>query len=173
MQSYKERLEHIKVLIFDIDGVLTNGDVQVNEEGELLRTLNAKDGYAIQYAAKMGLTLAIISGSRAEKVADNLKRLGFDPIYLQSSDKLSVMKSFLKEYNFTPEQAAYMGDDIPDIRALQHVGISSCPNDAVPEVRSICNYISHKKGGEGCVRDLIEQTLKAQNLWLTEQAYHW
>jgi 3-deoxy-D-manno-octulosonate 8-phosphate phosphatase (KDO 8-P phosphatase) len=173
MQSYKERLSDLKALVFDIDGVLTDGKVQVNEQGELIRTLNAKDGYAIQYAAKMGITLAIITGSNAEKVGDNLIRLGFKKVYLKSGDKLSVMQKFLNDFNLEPSQVAYMGDDIPDIKALEYVSVSTCPNDAVPEVRKVCDYVSHKNGGEGCVRDLIEQTLKAKNLWLTEQAYHW
>ena len=173
MASYKELLSKIKAIVFDIDGVFTNSQVMVNEQGELLRTLNAKDGYAIQYANKMGVTLAIISGSGAEKIGENLQRLGVDSVYLRSKNKQAVMQQFLKEYNLSAQEVLYMGDDIPDIKALEMVGIATCPNDAVHEVRKICHYVSHKNGGEGCVRDVIEQTLKAQKLWLTDKAWHW
>jgi len=173
MASYKENLKNIKALVFDIDGVLTDGSVLVNEQGELLRSLNAKDGYAIQYANKMGYLLAIISGSHADKVAENLERLGFKAIYLRSHNKIEVMKQFIQTYKIEANEVLYMGDDIPDIQALQFVGISTCPNDAVSEVRAVCDYISHKEGGKGCVRDVIEQTLKAQENWLTEKAYQW
>ncbi len=163
--SYKQLLPKINTLIFDVDGVLTNGMVTIMPDGELIRHMNIKDGYALKTAVDMGLNVCIISGGRNEGVRTRLANLGIKDIYLGAHDKIKQYNELVDKYNLKPENVLYMGDDIPDYPVMKLVGLPSCPNDAAPEIQNVSKYISDKKGGEGCVRDIIEQILKVQGKW--------
>ena len=165
VSKYKEQLSHIKAFVLDVDGVLTNGGLIIYPNGKFLRQMNAKDGFAIKTAINQGYLLCIITGGREQNIKDRLEHLGVNKVFLNAHNKLPLLKQFIKEYNLNKKEIIYMGDDIPDIDCLKYVGLSCCPFDAVNEVKEICNYISHKKGGEGCVRDIIEQTLKVSKKW--------
>ncbi|NGZ88726.1 KdsC family phosphatase [Psychroflexus maritimus] len=164
-KNYKHLLNDIKCFVFDVDGVLTNGSLHISEKGQLLRSMNVKDGFALKYAIEKNYEVCIISGGKNEDVKSRLKALGITNVYLGVQDKVEVLDEFLDIYGHTKEQVAYMGDDIPDIYPMKEVKLATCPQDAVPEVKAIAHYISHKKGGENCVRDLIEQVLKVQGNW--------
>lgn len=164
-KNYKELLNDITTFVFDIDGVLTNGSLQVTSEGFLLRSMNVKDGYALKQALKKGYEILIISGGTNEGVRTRLKDLGITNIHLGINDKVECLEEFLDIYEIKAEQVAYMGDDIPDLYPMKLVGLPCCPQDAVPEVKAVTKYISHFHGGETCVRDLIEQVMKAQDQW--------
>lgn len=164
-KSYKEYLENITTFIFDIDGVLTDGSLVISTEGEMLRTMNVKDGYAIKTALSKGYNICIISGGSNPGVRSRLQGLGVTDIHLGINDKVETLDQYMDVYNIKPEQTLYMGDDIPDFHVMQMVGMPCCPNDAVAEIKEISKYISHKQGGKGCVRDVIEQVLKVQGKW--------
>jgi len=171
--SYKQRLATITTLIFDVDGVFTDGMVTVMPDGQLLRRLSSKDSYALQYAIKKGMRVAIITGSNSMVVADSLRHLGVRHVFLESKNKLAVYEKYIGDQGISDEEILYMGDDIPDYAVLSRVGVSTCPADASQEVKSICQYVSHKKGGNGCVRDVIEQTLRAKDKWFDDDAHEW
>jgi 3-deoxy-D-manno-octulosonate 8-phosphate phosphatase (KDO 8-P phosphatase) len=154
--SYKQLLPNINTLIFDVDGVLTNGMVTIMPDGELVRHMNIKDGYALKTAVDKGYNVCIISGGTNEGVKTRLANLGIKDIYLGAHNKIEQYNELVKKYNLKPENVLYMGDDIPDYPVMKLVGLSCCPNDAAPEIQKISRYISYKKGGEGCVRDIIE-----------------
>jgi len=164
-KSYKEILPQINTLIFDVDGVLTNGMVTIMPDGEMIRHMNIKDGYALKAAVNAGFKVCIISGGTNEGVRTRLKNLGITDIYLGAHNKVIQYSEILEKYNLQSENVLYMGDDIPDFPVMKLVGLSCCPNDAAPEIQQIATYISNKKGGEGCVRDVIEQTLRVQGKW--------
>jgi len=164
-KSYKEYLNHITTFIFDVDGVLTDSNVLVTTTGELLRTMNIKDGFALKFAVSAGYNVAIISAGTNDGVKLRLEGLGIKDVYLGAHDKLSQFKTYLKSNNIKEENILYMGDDIADYPVMKIVGLPSCPQDAVPEIKSISKYISHKEGGKGAVRDVIEQVLKVQGKW--------
>lgn len=165
MTNYKTLLNQITTFAFDVDGVLTNGSLQVSTSGELIRTMNVKDGFVVKEALKAGYEVVVISGGTNEMVRKRLRDLGLTNIHLGIADKVECLEEFLEVYDIKPEHVAYMGDDIPDIYPMKMVGLATCPQDAVSEVKAIADYVSHKKGGEGCVRDLIEQVLKTQGKW--------
>ncbi|MEO2069762.1 MAG: HAD-IIIA family hydrolase [Zunongwangia sp.] len=165
-KSYKEYLNNISTFIFDVDGVLTNGSVQVTANGDLLRSMSVKDGYALKQAVKAGYTVCIISGGKNEGVRTRLRDLGITDIYLGIDDKVEQLDEFFDIYDIKAENVLYMGDDIPDMYPMQLIGLPTCPQDAVPEVKGVSKYISHKNGGEGCVRDVIEQVMKVQAKWI-------
>ena len=164
-KSYKEYLEHITTFVFDVDGVLTDGTVSVLTNGEMLRTMNVKDGYAIRSAVDKGYNLCIISGGKNEGVRIRLEGLGIKDIYLGAKNKIEQLDDYLTANYIKSENVLYMGDDIPDYPVMKGIGLPCCPQDAVPEIKSISKYISHKKGGKGAVRDVIEQVLKVQGKW--------
>lgn len=164
-KSYKEYLNQITTFIFDIDGVLTDGSVLVTTTGELLRTMNIKDGYALKTAVDQKFNICIISGGSNEGVKLRLEGLGIVDIHLGTHNKITHLNEFLMKYNIKQENALYMGDDIPDLQVMKLVGLPCCPQDAVPEIKAISKYVSHKKGGKGAVRDVIEQVLKVQGKW--------
>jgi len=163
--SYKKKLNHINTFIFDIDGVLTDGKVHITTTGDLMRSMHTKDGFAIKTALKKGYRVAIISGARDQNVITRLEYLGIKDIFINIDDKLSVFKDYKTKYRLKKKHILYMGDDIPDIPLLQRVGLSAAPKDAVQEVLDVVDYISYKKGGETCVRDVIEQVLRVQGKW--------
>ncbi|MFT5778274.1 MAG: 3-deoxy-D-manno-octulosonate 8-phosphate phosphatase (KDO 8-P phosphatase), partial [Crocinitomicaceae bacterium] len=172
MISYKEKLSAITTFIFDVDGVLTNGDVLLFEQ-EFVRILNSRDAYSIQYAAKKGYNILIITGGSSESLKERLLSVGATEVRLSSRNKLSVYKELKEKYSFTDDQALYMGDDIPDYEVLKVVGVSTCPQDAATEIKQISDYQSPYNGGRHCVRDVIEQTLRVQKKWFTEGALEW
>ena len=163
--NFKEKLKEIKCFVFDVDGVLTNGMLHVTNDGKLLRAMNIKDGYALQLAVKKGYRVVIISGGKDEGVVIRLKNLGISDIYVGIGNKLQQLFSVMQEHHLTSAQLLYMGDDMPDAEAMKNCAIASCPYDAAPQIRDICNYISPIKGGEGCARDVIEQVLTLNNDW--------
>ncbi len=164
-KSYKEFLQHITTFVFDVDGVLTDGTVSVTTSGELLRKMNIKDGYALKTAVDNGYNVCIISGGSNEGVRKRLHALGITDIHLGVQHKTETLDEYFDIYQIKPENALYMGDDIPDLYVMQQVGLPACPQDAVPEIKAISKYISHRKGGKGCVRDVIEQVLRVQGKW--------
>ena len=168
-KSYKEFLSDITTFIFDVDGVMTDGSVQISTNGELLRTMDIKDGFSMKYAKNRGYTICIISAGSNEGVRERLKGLGITDIYLGCSDKVEQMEEFFDIYEIEPQKVLYMGDDLPDLYPMRKVGLPCCPQDAVSEIKEISKYISHRKGGKGCVRDVIEQVLKVQGKWIQEQ----
>lgn len=164
-KSYKEIMPQITTFILDVDGVLTDGSVFVFENGELVRQMNIKDGYALKTAVDAGFNVCIISGGSNEGVRTRLKGLGLKDIYLGAHNKIEQYQEIVKKYNLQPENILYMGDDIPDCPVMNLVGLPCCPKDAVPEIQQISKYVSQKNGGKGCVRDVIEQVLKVQGKW--------
>ena len=165
MKNYKHLLPKIRTFIFDVDGVLTDGKILINSDGELLRSFDTKDGYAMKCALVKGFKIAIITGGRNEAVRERFKELGVIDIYLGTHHKLDAYKDLMDNYNLNPEEILYIGDDIPDIPVMEKVGLGCCPADAASDVKAIADYVSHKKGGEGCVRELIEQVLRVQGKW--------
>jgi 3-deoxy-D-manno-octulosonate 8-phosphate phosphatase (KDO 8-P phosphatase) len=163
--SYKELMNDITTFIFDVDGVLTDGSVFVTNEGEILRTMNIRDGYALKAAVESGYNVCVISGGSNEGVRVRLRNLGITEIHLGSPDKVETYKEYIELYNIQPEQVLYMGDDIPDFHVMKLVGLPTCPQDASPEIKAISKYISHKNGGKGAVREVIEQVMKVQEKW--------
>jgi 3-deoxy-D-manno-octulosonate 8-phosphate phosphatase (KDO 8-P phosphatase) len=160
-------LPNITTFIFDVDGVLTNGKVLITSQGEMYREMDTKDGYALKCALVQGYRVCIISGGTNEGVRNRLKALGIYDIYLGAHHKQEPFQDLMDSYDLKPEEILYMGDDVPDIVVMEQVAVAACPNDAVSDVKEIANYVSHKKGGEGCVREIIEQTLRVQGKWLT------
>ena len=164
-KSYKQYLAEIRMFIFDVDGVLTNGLVTIMSNGELIRQMNIKDGYALKTAVDMGFHICIISGGKNEGVRMRLKNLGIKDIFLGAQNKIQPYQELLEYYNIPPKQILYMGDDLPDLPVMKLVGLPCCPNDAASEVQRTAKYISDRKGGDGCVRDIIEQVLRVQGKW--------
>ncbi len=163
--GFLEKLKNITTFVFDVDGVLTDGTVIASESGELLRAFNIKDGYALQLAAKKGFNICIISGGKGTAMNKRFEGLGVADVYLGVADKVEVFNNYLLKIGATPDQVLYMGDDMPDYSVMQLVGIASCPNDAIDEIKQISHYISPKNGGKTAVRDVIEKVLKVQHLW--------
>ena len=167
-------LTKIKALAFDVDGVLSAETITMDANGVPLRTVNIKDGYAIQLAVKMGLNIAIITGAKVDAVRVRYQGLGVPDVYLGCSVKMPVYEGFLQKYGLTDEEVLYMGDDIADLEGMRRCGCPCCPADAAPEVISASIYISHLRGGYGCGRDVVEQVLRAQGKWLSdEKAFGW
>lgn len=173
MSLILEKLKAIKAFVFDVDGVMTDGSVIATEDGHFLRNFNIKDGYAIQHAVKMGFPIAIISGGKSNGVQKRFEQLGVKDIYLGQKHKEDAFNEFLKNYELSASDILYMGDDLPDYELLKLVGVSTCPNDACIDVKSICSYISPIAGGKGCVRDILEKTLKVQEKWWSEHSHTW
>ncbi|WP_420379505.1 KdsC family phosphatase [Gilvibacter sp.] len=163
--SYKTKLEQITTFIFDVDGVLTDGKVLITSDGELLRSMNIKDGYALKRAVDQGFNVAIISGGTNEGVRKRLEGLGITEVFLGAHKKSNFLDDYCHKSGVALSEIAYMGDDMPDIPPLKAVGLASCPQDAIPEVKAVVDYVSHKNGGAGCARDLIEQVLKVHGKW--------
>ena len=167
-------LTKIKAIIFDIDDVLSSETITLSPEGVPLRTVNIKDGYAIQLAMKLGLRIAILTGAKVESVRVRYEGLGVEDIYLGCAVKIATYDAFLQKYGLSDDEVMYMGDDIPDLEIMRRVGCPVCPKDACPEIREVSLYVSDRLGGHGCGRDVIEQTLRAQGKWLSnEKAFGW
>lgn len=167
-------LTRVKAIIFDIDGVLSGETIPLSPTGEPMRTANIKDGYAIQLAVKKGLHIGIITGGKTEAVITRYRALGVPDIHVGCAFKMEKYEEFLLKYNLRDEEVIYMGDDIPDFHVMQRCGCPCCPRDAAPEIKAVSRYISHRDGGKGCGRDVVEQVLKAQGKWMSEaEAFGW
>jgi 3-deoxy-D-manno-octulosonate 8-phosphate phosphatase (KDO 8-P phosphatase) len=162
--NFKERLNKVSTFIFDVDGVISDEKVYFLGE-EPIKSFNLKDGYALQLAAKKGYTICIISGSRSEALKQRLIKLGVSHLYFSQADKLQCYKDFIAENELKDEEIVYMGDDLPDWEVMKRVGVPVCPKDAAPEIKEICVYISQRKGGHACVRDIIEQVMRCHGKW--------
>ncbi len=172
MTSYKELLNHITTFIFDVDGVITNGDVLLFDK-EIVRVMNSRDGYAIQYAVKMGYQVFVITGGNSTAIKERLLNLGVKEVFLQSKNKLETYQKLKEKYNLKDKEILYMGDDIPDYQVMQIAGVACCPQDASVEIKQVSHYQSPFFGGRHCVRDVIEQTLRVQEKWFKQDAFHW
>lgn len=167
MGFFKDDLLQVKGFVFDVDGVLSKDTTPLNEEGDPVRTANVKDGFAIRNAVKMGYPMAIITGGYIERVRLRYEKLGVVHFYDNARNKVECLNDFLLKTNLKAEEILFMGDDLVDYNVMKEVGLATCPKDAVNEIKDISKYISDKDGGEGCVRDVIEQTLRAQQKWFT------
>ncbi len=165
-KNYKEYLSDISTFIFDVDGVLAEDQLLVLSSGDMMRVMNSKDGMAIKIAINQGFNIAIISGGTNEGVRIRLERLGVKDIYLGVSDKVEIFKKYKASKNLSSDNILYMGDDLTDYKLMNLVGLPCAPQDAVPEIKTISKYVSHKAGGKGCARDVIEQVLKVQGKWI-------
>ena len=168
MQAEMDRkFSRIKAFAFDVDGVLTDGGILADLNGELYRTFDSKDGMAIRMAVMKGFHLAIITGGRSESIRNRFRTCGIKPedVYLGSRAKIEDFDEFCTRHGLQPEEVMYFGDDLPDIPVMQACGCGVCPSDAVEEVKAIAGYISTKPGGKGCARETIEMVLKEQGLW--------
>lgn len=168
MTFFKEELKNIRAFIFDVDGVLSHDTSPLNKKGDPVRTANVKDGFAIRTAIKHGFPVAVITGGFVERVRLRHEKLGVVHYYENIRDKSECLKDFSKKTGIEPENILFMGDDLVDYKIMKEVGVPVCPNDAVAEIKAISKYISGKNGGDGCVRDVIEQTLRAQDKWFTD-----
>ncbi len=171
--NYKAKLREIKAFVFDYDGVVSDGNIWSANDTIIVRSGNVKDGYAMQYALRKGYLIAILSGGNGDSIRSRMKMLGVEDVYLGSHRKKEIFETFLKDKQLSPEQVLYVGDDIPDYDVMQLAGVSACPADAAEEIKSVADYISHKNGGCGCVRDVIEQVLRLQGQWFHEDAKAW
>ena len=173
MNDIKAMLSKVTTFIFDYDGVMTDGTVYMDINGEPLRSSNVKDGYALQLASKLGYHVAVISGAVVTNITKRLNSLGVNDVFTGAANKVVKLAEYMEQYQLKPSQIVFMGDDIPDLNVMQCVGIPACPPDAAEEVKAISVFVSKYPGGRGCVRDVIEQTLKSQGKWLSEEAYSW
>jgi len=173
MSNFKEELRKVKAFVFDVDGVLSNSTMGLHPGGEPMRTINIKDGYALQLAIKKGYPIAIITGGNSSAVKKRFLNLGITDIYLNSFDKRKNLIHFVNKQGLEASSVLYMGDDLPDYNPMQFVGFPTCPADAVAEIKQISRYISHLNGGEGCARDIIEQVLRLHRKWMDGDAFNW
>jgi 3-deoxy-D-manno-octulosonate 8-phosphate phosphatase (KDO 8-P phosphatase) len=162
---FLDQLKDVKAFVFDVDGVLTDNRILVNEEGELLRSFHVRDGQGIKYALAADYPVGIITGGRSKGVIKRLTDLGIRFVYSGAADKIPYFQEFLAIHRLVASDVLYIGDDIPDLAIMRQVGLAVCPDDAVPEVRGVADYISPLRGGEGLVRDVIEKVMKVQGTW--------
>ena len=169
MGLFKEELRSIKAFVFDVDGVLAESRTVLHPSGDMMRTMNTKDGFALFQAVRKNFPVAVISGARSTSIVERFACLGINDVFIDSKNKEKDLTIFLSKYDLEPISVLYMGDDIPDIPAMKIVGLPTCPQDAAEEVQSISKYISNFQGGNGCVRDVIEQVLRAQGKWYKQE----
>jgi len=173
MAFFKEELTKVKAFVFDIDGVLSAATQVLSPEGETVRTSNLKDGFALVYAIRTGYPVCVITGGKTIEVIKRCEKIGIKDLYAGSLRKLPSLYDFMGKYNLKAEEVMYMGDDLPDYPAMKVVGVPVCPKDASPEIKAISHYISDKNGGEGCVRDVLEQVLRTQGKWIDCEKMNW
>lgn len=157
--------KNIRCIVLDVDGVLTNGDILVNEAGDQLRTFNVKDGYAMQYAVKNGLQVWVITGAKSRGVFKRMEGLGIQEIHIGVTHKWPLLEELMAKYAIEATNIAFIGDDMPDLTCMQQVAVAICPADAAEEIRKVSHYVSTKKGGQGVVRETLEKIMKLQGLW--------
>lgn len=161
------KFDHINTFIFDVDGVLTDSSLLITDHGEMLRTVSSRDGMGIRLAIDGGYNVAIITGGKSPGVKDRFMALGIKDYFDNAWNKLDVLQKYIADKKILPENIVYVGDDVNDLYALRHVGISACPNDAAPDILSTCEYVCSVPGGKGCARELIEKVMRIQNKWIT------
>jgi 3-deoxy-D-manno-octulosonate 8-phosphate phosphatase (KDO 8-P phosphatase) len=159
--------KNIKTFVFDMDGVLTDGTLLISKDHEWLRRMHIRDGYALQLAVKKGYRIVVLSGSVSLPVKKRLHLLGIRDVYMMVTDKKVKLEKYIKKHGLSPQEILYMGDDIPDLDSMQTVGLPCCPSDAATELKAVSKYISPLKGGEGCVRDVLEKVLNLNGDWET------
>jgi 3-deoxy-D-manno-octulosonate 8-phosphate phosphatase (KDO 8-P phosphatase) len=169
----KKMLHEVKAFAFDVDGVFTNGSVMLHPGGEFIRMMNIKDGFAVQHAVKMGYPIAIITGGISRMVRKRFAVLGVKDIYMKSANKMVAFDAFAAKHHLKPSEILYMGDDLPDFEVMKKSGFPTCPADAVEEIKELSLYTSHRNGGEGCVRDIIEQVLRLHGKWMNDFTFSW
>lgn len=162
-----EKFKDVTTFIFDVDGVLTDNSLLITESGELLRSMNARDGFAMKLALESDYNIAIITGGKSEGVIKRLNGLGIVDIYKGINDKVEAFNDYIEQNGINPENILYMGDDIPDFDVMRRVGLPTCPADAVTEILQVAQYVSPKLGGKGCVRDVIEKVMRLHNKWIS------
>ncbi len=165
MENSLSLFRTVQVMAFDVDGVMTDGKLLVTDSGDLLRTMHIRDGYALQLAVNKGFRVMAISGARSDGVAQRLRQLGMNQVFMGVRDKGAYLSGILHQEMINASGLLYMGDDLPDLPALKLAGVPVCPSDAAPQVKSCCKYISPFQGGAGCVRDVIEKVLRLHGLW--------
>ena len=160
-------LKGIKAFVFDVDGVLNDGAIFANLDGELLRTFDSKDGFALRMAYMHGYRLGVISGGRSESIRKRVQQCGMkaEDVYLGSRDKIEDFEDFCRKHDLGPEEVMYFGDDLPDIPVMTVCGCGVAPSDAVDDVLEAADHVSTKPGGKGCVRETIEMVMKLQGTW--------
>ena len=167
-------LTQIKAILFDVDGVLSAETITMNDDGQPMRTMNIKDGYAIQLAVKIGVHIAIMTGGTTASIRHRDEGVGVQDIYLRCAVKLLVYEEYMKKYGLHDHEVIFVGDDIPDYEVMARCGCPCCPADACAEIKSVSRYISQRNGGYGVGRDIIEQVLKAQGKWMGDKtAFGW
>lgn len=167
-------LKKVRAIVFDVDGVLSASTVQMDRNGEQMRTVNIKDGYAIQLAEKLGLRIAIMTGGRNQEIQRRYEYLGVEDVFLNCSVKIRVWNDFVEKYQLEDDEVIYVGDDIPDYEVMKRAGCACCPKDASPDIKEISDYVSDVVGGYGIARDIIEQVLRAQGKWVMNgKAFGW
>lgn len=173
MSNFKEELKKVRAFVFDMDGVIASHTLFLDTSGTPIRTINVKDGLAIHIAVKKAYPVAVISGGRSFAMRRRMKRLGVKDVFFGAQDKMIPLRQFLKQYALEPDHVLYMGDDMPDLEVMRTVGFPTCPGDAVTEVKQLSRYISPFNGGDGCVRDIIEQVLRLHGQWIDGTSFSW
>ena len=168
MGNFKEDIARVKAFVFDVDGVLTDGGIYVTPEGDFVRKYNSKDGYALSLARRKGYRIAIITGGRGNSLKVRFDMIGIEHVYMDCHRKLETLKAFCNANGLEPNEVLFMGDDIPDLEPMRFVGVPVCPADAMPEIVEASRYVSQFRGGQGCVRDVIEQVMRARGDWYRE-----
>ena len=165
MGNFKEDIARVEAMVFDVDGVMTDGRIIPTAEGDFIRCYNCKDGYALAYAIRHGYRVCVITGGYGKILERRLRMLGMQDFYIDCMDKITTLREYMKKYDLKPENVLYMGDDIPDLECMREVGMPVCPADSAPEVIECSRYISEFEGGLGAVRDIVEQVLRARGDW--------
>ncbi len=165
MGNFKEDIAKVEAMVFDVDGVMTDGRIIPTPEGDFIRCYNCKDGYALAYAIRHGYRVCIITGGYGATLERRLQMLGVQDYYIDCMDKITTLRSFIEKYGLNPEHVLFMGDDIPDLECMREVGIPVCPADSAAEVLAVSRYVSEFEGGRGAVRDIVEQVLRARGDW--------
>ena len=165
MGNFKEDIARIEAMIFDVDGVMTDGRIIPTAEGDFIRCYNCKDGYALAYAIRHGYRVCVITGGYGKILERRLRMLGMQDFYIDCMDKISTLREYMKKYNLNPETVLSLGDDIPDLECMREVGMPVCPADSAAEVIECSRYVSEFEGGRGAVRDIVEQVLRARGDW--------
>ena len=160
-----DKFKHITTFVFDVDGVMTDGSLLVLPHGVMARRMNIKDGYALQLAVKRGYHVVVISGGNSPEVKERLEKLGVTLVWMQVSNKTAVLQEFIQDKGLDKQAVLYMGDDLPDLDVMQAAGLACCPADAARDIKEIAHYISPLKGGDGCVRDVIEKVMRLRGNW--------
>ena len=171
--NYKIKLKEIELFVFDYDGVFTDGIVLLMEDGSNVRQANTRDGYAVQWAIKQGMKVALLTGGKEKAVEARMRLLGVEEVHLGCHDKLASLEALCDKMGVDLDKVMYMGDDMPDYPAMKKVGLATCPNDAATDIREISDYVSPFEGGRGCVRDILEQAMRLKGIWSSEQGYKW